>query len=648
MPVINDAVVVNSAYDTSGNGGRKLISLKKGNKYALVKDGTSRFMIYKLSNVNGSGTLFLTNTISNMVDACLETNGTYIYSLSSTGGIISFRAFDEGSANYFQNTNIDTGQTAIGNVSLAINEAGTELHAAWASKNSAYPNSFNIRYAKGTINTDGSVVWGALEQVTQQNSTSRDFKNPTISVVNGGIPTITAESFTFYLNGTETSTSSNASSIVIFKRDTTLTTGNAIVSTSWSYKNIITDTTYPQSSPSAIFVPQRINGLANGLMAVAWHGTDSTHTTANYIRFSKATDGIGATWSAMKKLVPGTNATLTANKSGKLFITYEDAGVTKRIESTDNGDNWSSAITVGTGTNPSSLFDLTMDMSAPLTIRKGASSVLFTGSWITLTNSVPSGNIGQKTSKDNLLTYAVTTDGTMSTITEKVNGVTVGTKTATSGQSLTVSLTQAQWDAVRYGKYANTTGGRNTLTIETGTEVWTYTFDKIPPVDAQITELLKSHVDSADVAIPAKKALLGASIRGKGGTVNDTDSLEVMAGVIGGIQLGVVGGKRWSSGNFTKNNVESHTITGIPFKPSIIFIWGTDANSNGYRFSMHESSELFGKEGVRFSDIYAVKTGYSTASGSRQFENALKAEINGFTLKNNIVNGSNLQYIVIE
>lgn len=71
-----------------------------------------------------------------------------------------------------------------------------------------------------------------------------------------------------------------------------------------------------------------------------------------------------------------------------------------------------------------------------------------------------SGDIDAKSVPSNLLTYAITTDGAMSTITEKVNGVTVGTRTATSGQSLTVSLSDTQWDAVEYGKYA---GGKNIL-----------------------------------------------------------------------------------------------------------------------------------------------------------------------------------------
>ena len=629
MPNIIDTTVVNASYDTSSNGGRKLVRTSNGYLFSVVKNSNTNWKIYKTIDNGVSWSLFTEVTTTGLVDVAIVTNKNNLYVMESfVNKQIGFRGFDSATGNLISpGVNVEVGQTDIGNVSLAINEAGTELHAAWASKNSTYTNSFNIRYAKGTINTDGSVAWGAVEQVTSASSVSQDKTNPSIAIVNGKPAIITTNRVTNYFIGGYFHDGSN-----------------------WINRTIYDGGTYPQSAPSAIFVPQRINGLANGLMAVAWHGTDSIHTGNDYIRFSYSLDG-GLNWSTMKKLVPGKNASLTADKTGKLFISFEISGEPRYITSTDNGVTWSSIGTIignGSGTNVSSLFDLTLAQQAPLNVRKGPSSVLFSGSWTVTSNSVPSGDIGQKTSKDNLLTYTVTTDGAMSTITEKVNGVTVSTKTATSGQSLTISLTQAQWDAVRYGKYANATGGRNTITIEMGTEVWTYTFDKIPPVDAQITELLKSHIDSADVAIPAKKALLGASIRGKGGTVNDTDSLEVMASVIGGIQLGVVGGKRWSSGTFTKNNVESHTITGIPFKPSIIFIWGTDANSNGYRFSMHESSELFGKEGVRFSDIYAAKTGYSTASGSRQFENALKAEINGFTLKNNIVNGSDLQYIVIE
>ena len=357
------------------------------------------------------------------------------------------------------------------------------------------------------------------------------------------------------------------------------------------------------------------------------------------------------------------------------------------------------------------------------------------------TNSIPSGDIGQKTSKDNLLTYAVTTDGTMSTITEKVNGVTVGTKTATGGQSLTVALTQAQWDAVRYGKYqeirkseslislnpvdwerasiksggvgqafekvssadfiitksaipvnkntdysivlsagyimyvfeldiTNTitkqttfgvSGGKfittpkadrvylsirkdpttpielseiniakpimtfypvlpNTLTIEMGTEVWTYTFDKIPPVDAQITELLKSHIDSADVSTPAKKSLLGASIRGKGGTVNDTDSLEVMASAIGGIPLGkkkVTGTITSSSstgpvidynGANTSNIYVAFNMANIPFIPSVIEFIRTDKASLAPSAVWHKNNHYI--NGSNYANSFSGSTAF--------------------------------------
>ena len=551
MPVINDAVVNNNPFLTSSNARPQKLSnewmvttaaSQKTDAITTVRimvdtqmDGTPNFETFVNIGTDNQR-VPVWSTASYGINFYLA----YSFTTSTTVWVNHYQVSGSNSIVLKNTYTVDSGQSGFQSVDLIVNQSTGEISIGESTKNSTYPNSFNIRYAKGTINADGSVVWGAVEQVTSDNFGSgypNFASKPSIGFL-GQTPYIIIEQEDRVFS---TSGLSNGKQITMLKRDQSLMTSgySGVLSTFWSAMSIYRNNDYTQSSPSSIFVPQRINGLANGLIATAWHGKDSTHATTNYIRFSKATDGTGATWSAMNKLVPGTNATLTANKSGKLFITYEDAGVTKRIESTDNGDNWSTATTVGAGTNPSSLFDLTMDMSAPLTIRKGASSVLFTGSWTVTTNSVPSGDIGQKTSKDNLLTYTVTTDGAMSTITEKVNGVTVSTKTATSGQSLTISLTQAQWDAVRYGKYANATGGRNTITIEMGTEVWTYTFDKIPPVDAQITELLKSHIDSADVAIPAKKALLVASIRGKGGTVNDTDSLEVMAGAVDGIALGV-------------------------------------------------------------------------------------------------------------
>jgi hypothetical protein len=373
---VTDATVVASAYDTSGNGGRKLVRLENDWLVACEKDTTNDVVYFQVDKQDGEGfkPLCYSNIGSSntLVDVALEKKGTRVFALiswnlSNTQHRISFISFD-----VVVQANVDIGLGSViesstlqgGNCSIVINEAGTELHATWSNRVSTYSNSNNIRYAKGTINADGSVTWGAVEQRTTYNaSTTTGALNPTITMSGSGNP------------------------VIIFALEDNQNSARAIAcryynGTTWNASAVysLVSTSLTQSSPSAIFVPQSVNGLPNGLLGNAWHGTDSTSGGVNYIRFSRSTDG-GANWSTPQKLVPGTNPTLTTNKNGKLFITYEDNGVTKRIESTDNGDTWSAPITVGNGTNPSSLFDLSLNMSEPLTIRKGASSVLFSGTW---------------------------------------------------------------------------------------------------------------------------------------------------------------------------------------------------------------------------------------------------------------------------
>jgi hypothetical protein len=65
-----------------------------------------------------------------------------------------------------------------------------------------------------------------------------------------------------------------------------------------------------------------------------------------------------------------------------------------------------------------------------------------------------------------------------------------------------VSLTEAQWDTIRFGKYADATGGKNTLTIEMGDQKWTYTFDKRLATDADILSAVKAAKDASETITP--------------------------------------------------------------------------------------------------------------------------------------------------
>ncbi|MEC0089319.1 glycine-rich domain-containing protein [Paenibacillus macquariensis] len=534
MPNIVDSKVATGAYDTSGNGGRKLVRLNNGTLVAVVKDtANNASKLYKSINNGSTWANFATAGSTIMGDATLSTNGTHIYLAYCASNVSTmFIRFSE-SGSQLDTITVDQSQTALGNVSLAINEAGTELHAAWSSKNATYPSSSNIRYAKGTINAStGAITWGVAEQVTKFNTASTDIKNQSI-VVKDNEAIILCE-WTINPPANYFITALKASGLA-FPADTL---------TNWSRSYVYNVTTHAQHAPSAIFVPKSVNGLANGRIWVTWYGMDSVVTSYYNIRVSYSDDG-GVTWSAMKKLTTETTKhmvtpVITANKLNQIFILFPDyvLGTANKV-STSNGSSWSSHVVVANGaentyTFPSAIYDPTFNFEEPLFIYMNPSYIGFYGKWIVLNNSVPQGSIGTKDTKNNLLSYAITTDGAMSTITEKVNGVTVGSKTATSGQTNVVGLSQAQWDAVTYGKYVDSPQFRekNTLTISMGAETWTYTFDKRLPTGAGIEEVAKALQDTQGVFLPAVKSEISLAIRGLGGSVQDNASWETFVNAL--------------------------------------------------------------------------------------------------------------------
>lgn len=575
MPTITDTTVVAQAYDTSGNGGRKLVRLSDGSLIATLRNGTTSRFLYK-STDNGN-TWSLINSNTNAVsDSALSTNGTEVYRLDAFSTGVRFSRFSN-TGSPIQTFDFPA-ETTVGNVSLAINEAKTELHAAWTSKNSTYPNSFNIRYTKGTINGDGSVTWGAVEQVTSNNTTSYYNQNPSVIIGSNGYPIIISEA-----------DSSSNYQIHSHKFD----------GSTWSGKVIYNGGSYIQSSPSAIYVPQSINGLANGRIWVAWHGTDATDTAVNNIRVSYSDDG-GVTWSTMNKLSSGnlnnmTHASITANKLNEIFVVYtNNAGLALNRSKYSNG-TWSNLVSLlpnNTPKFPSTLFDnsFSVNFTEPLLIYQGTTGSLkvgLYGTWTVTTISVTPGDIGQRTDKNNILSYSITTDGEMSTITEKINGTVVNTRNTTSGQAVTLGLTQAQWDAIRFGKYADATGGKNTLTVEMGTDKWTYTFDKRLATDADIVSASKAVKDTNEVYLPSVKKQLADAINAKGGSVSANADWLTM---IGGLETsnstrtlsGTVTSSSTTSSYITANGTSttSNTIqvTGIPFNPRFVFAWNSSSN----------------------------------------------------------------------
>lgn len=356
------STVVAQQYDISGNGGRKLVKLSNGWLVAVLieKHATAariRWYIAKNANTNPQSPTWepLTRwefTTTNVADVAMASRGTNVYTVATMDSSVTNKRvfsynFDVLSVAEVispggPQLTVDESQTAVGNVSLTINQQGTESHAAWSSKNPTYPNSFNIRYAKGTIHGDGSVTWGAVQQVSVYGPSGNDNLDPTIVVTKSNLPVI----LTSYNN-----VSYNAKSIESY----------VFNGTSWlPSKTVYNGSSYIQSSPSAVIDK-------DGVIHVAWQGKDATDNTMDNIRYSKSTDG-GVSWSAIQKLTNGNvnrqdYPSITTDKTGKIIIIHTgyDGSILRLKKLTNNGSGWSTSDFVNTlvATYPSALYDPT-------------------------------------------------------------------------------------------------------------------------------------------------------------------------------------------------------------------------------------------------------------------------------------------------
>jgi hypothetical protein len=389
--ITTPVTVVAQPYDTSGNGGRKLVRLSNGWLVAGVYDPTNRTIYLYKSQDNGQ-------TWSQLwyVDGSYVVSG---FALASSGNTVHLLYTVEtlnrvyhvkidalnppNNYTFFDGIMVDQNQNGFSGVSLAIAPDGT-LHAAWASKNSTYPSSFNIRYAKGTINGDGSVTWGSVEQSTVTNSGTSNYQDPCIVIDNSNRPSIIIR----YIAGANTYILNLAKHI-----GSSINPSHAGVG--WGMQLIYSGGTYPQVSPCAV-----VDNA--GVIHVVWHGLDSTDSTIANIRYAKSPDG-GTTWSSATKLTSG-NAngqsfpTITCDKNNKIYVIWQGVdpsvnGTYPQIRKVVFDGAWSPITTLTNNTNgsavsASSLYQANFDFSDPLIIYKDSQvgAVKFRGTWTTNQN----------------------------------------------------------------------------------------------------------------------------------------------------------------------------------------------------------------------------------------------------------------------
>lgn len=350
------STVVAQPYSTAGNGGRKLVRLSNGTLIAILKEPTNYNMrIYKSTDEGANWSPFgkgAWSTLNGNGDyALVATGNTFVVISTYATSMIRFEKFDGiTEKELFVPGTIDSNQSAVGNVSLAIDPTNGHLHAAWASKNATYPNSFNIRYAKST---DGGATWSAVTQMTNHNTATINRVSPCIVVVNS-VPVI--------LN-----TYQNNSFYEIHAR---LPSNNYVV---------YAGTTYVQSNPTAVVDK-------DGVIHVSWGGANASSPSISYIRYSKSTDG-GVSWSTVETPNPsvsGTLSSITVDRNNQLLIFGGFSATTAYLSKRGQNASWTNQQVSDVGNNLSTLYDPTFTGQhgdIPPTIYQTSTSVQYIGTY---------------------------------------------------------------------------------------------------------------------------------------------------------------------------------------------------------------------------------------------------------------------------
>lgn len=222
-------------------------------------------------------------------------------------------------------------------------------------------------------------------------------------------------------------------------------------------------------------------------------------------------------------------------------------------------------------------------------------------------NNTDLGSVADNTS---ILKYTLTALPVGTTVTEKINGVTVGTKTIVNDTEYTVSATTAQWNAVKFGKYKDMLGNKNVVTLEVSTgEVYTYPFTKALPTTAKTDEVVMAVNDMANISMPSHKKKLVEAIGDKA-TVGGTGSLEDIAKAVESISIESLGGMKVASGTFTFVNAYSSSyasVRGLSFAPKAI-VWLSDNSDRprGVDFKKDFYKTSYGSNWMQDDVIYTT------------------------------------------
>lgn len=351
---------------TRGNGGRKLVRMDDGTLVTIAHESTGS-LLYKSVN-NGLTWDLLKNIGYDATDTAIVAKDSNIYVLYTYGYGTYMRAYSKEGI-LVNSTTIDSGQREVTRCSLALNKENNELHACWSSKNATHPDTFNIRYCRGNIRSDGTVSWDSLEPLTTINNSGVDGQTSSTIVLLNGNP------------------------IIIFNYDSASTNqygigGYLYNGTNWvlvsgSILGIYHAKDYRQSSPSACVD-------RDGVIHICWYGRNA-EATVTTVMYKKSIDG-GRKWSVPERVVPSGSATdrpsIAVNKKGEVFIALVRGGIYVDIYKRINETVWNREISYSFANYPRLIDDNNIEFVYPLTVfntleynTNYKDSVVFTGKW---------------------------------------------------------------------------------------------------------------------------------------------------------------------------------------------------------------------------------------------------------------------------
>lgn len=380
--VVNDlqtSLVANNNVQVTGAHSRRLVMLDDGTLMGLVTNDTAWYL---RKSVDGGKTW---NTFSHasggtLQDASLVSDGTYCYMISCEDNT-SVKVMVCNANQNLDTYTLTTAMATMGECALVLNDEGTELHAVWTAKaksGQSYSKSFNIYYAKGTLN-NGTIMWGSSERRTGTDTAGYDYLYPSIVLNAESLPVIPC----VYKNGTNYAIQS-----LVNKSDS-----------SWTTYTIKTSDAYEVIGLSSCFVPRSINNKTYGYIWVAWAGKDSTSTTGNIVKATFSSNS-GQSWSTPSKIKIGSEVvdvyqpSITATAENEVYIIFQAITnasklVLKQAKRYSSGI-WSSTVeTIAQDDSkylqkPSTLYDSRYKTSfeKPLMLyQDGSGSVYFYGKW---------------------------------------------------------------------------------------------------------------------------------------------------------------------------------------------------------------------------------------------------------------------------